>query len=144
MSESTTIKEEAPLVVEELPEDATWSDFARLVIQRQRVEEGIADLDAGIIWSSDGIRSEASSAFQGECRGVELGAPAPLGRLMNRYRRLPVLNGKPVDVIEVIVTGSHGEVVLLRGCRDPDVVFRNWPTFFAKKVLDFSVMLSGR
>ena len=58
MSESTSIKEEARLLVKELPEDATWSDFARLVIQRQRVEEGIADLDAGIISSSDGIRSK--------------------------------------------------------------------------------------
>ena len=58
MSESTPIKEEAWLLVEELPEDATWSDFARLVIERQRVEEGIADLDAGIIRSSDGIRSK--------------------------------------------------------------------------------------
>jgi hypothetical protein len=40
MSESTPIKEEARLLVEELPEDTMWSDFARLVIQRQRVEEG--------------------------------------------------------------------------------------------------------
>jgi len=70
-------------------------------------------------------------------------SPAPLGRLMNRYRGLPVLNGKPVDVIEVSVAGSHGEAVLLRGCRDPDVVFGNWPTFVAKKIFDFSVMLSG-
>jgi hypothetical protein len=58
MSESTPIKEEARRLVEELPEDATWSDFARLVIERQRVEEGIADLDAGITWSSDEIRSK--------------------------------------------------------------------------------------
>ena len=31
-------------LVDELPEYATWTDFARLVIERQRVEEGIADL----------------------------------------------------------------------------------------------------
>ncbi len=43
-------------LVDELPEDATWADFARLVIERQRVEEGIADLDAGITWTSDEIR----------------------------------------------------------------------------------------
>ena len=58
MSNTTPIKEEARRLVEELPEDATWSDFARLVIERQRVEEGIADLDAGIIWSSDEIRNK--------------------------------------------------------------------------------------
>jgi hypothetical protein len=58
MSESTPIKEEARRLVEELPEDATWSDFARLVLERQRVEEGIADLDAGITWTSDEIRNK--------------------------------------------------------------------------------------
>jgi hypothetical protein len=58
MSKSTPIKEEARLLVEELPEDATWSDFARLVIERQRVKEGIADLGAGIRWSCDEIRSK--------------------------------------------------------------------------------------
>lgn len=35
-----------------------WSDFARLVIARQRVEEGIADLDAGITWNGDEIRDK--------------------------------------------------------------------------------------
>jgi hypothetical protein len=45
-------------VLSELPESATWWDFARVVIERQRVEEGIADLDAGITWSSDKIRNK--------------------------------------------------------------------------------------
>ena len=58
MSNTTPIKEEARRLVEELSENATWSDFARLVVERQRVEEGIADLDAGITWSSDEIRSK--------------------------------------------------------------------------------------
>jgi len=58
MSETTPIKEEARRLVDELPENATWSDFARLVIERQRIEEGIADLDAGISWSSDEIREK--------------------------------------------------------------------------------------
>ena len=48
MPNTTPIKEEARRLVEELPEDATWSDFVRLVVEWQRVEEGIADLDAGI------------------------------------------------------------------------------------------------
>jgi hypothetical protein len=29
-----------------------------LVVERQRVEEGIADLDAGITWTSDQIREK--------------------------------------------------------------------------------------
>ena len=58
MSETTPIKEEARRLVDELPENATWSDFARLVIERQRIEEGTADLDAGISWNSDEIREK--------------------------------------------------------------------------------------
>jgi hypothetical protein len=58
MPETTRIKEEARRLVDELPENATWSDFARLVIERQRIEEGIADLDAGITWTSDQIRDK--------------------------------------------------------------------------------------
>jgi hypothetical protein len=58
MPNTTSIKEQARRLVEELPEDATWSDLARLVIERQRVEEGIADLDAGMTWTSDEIRNK--------------------------------------------------------------------------------------
>ena len=58
MPNTTPIKEEARRLVEELPEDATWSDFVRLVVEWQRVEEGIADLDAGITWTSDEIRNK--------------------------------------------------------------------------------------
>ena len=58
MPETTPIKEEARRLVDELPVDATWSDFARLVVERQRVEERIADLDAGITWTSDDIRDK--------------------------------------------------------------------------------------
>ena len=60
MSEVTPIKEEARRLVDELPVSATWTDFARLVIERQRVKDGIADLDAGITWSSDEIREKLS------------------------------------------------------------------------------------
>jgi len=58
MPETTHVKEEARRLVDELPENATWADFARLVIERQRVEEGIADLDAGITWTSDEVRDK--------------------------------------------------------------------------------------
>jgi hypothetical protein len=58
MAETTPIKEEAQRLVDTLPEDATWGDLARLVLERQRVEEGLADLDAGITWTSDEIRDK--------------------------------------------------------------------------------------
>lgn len=58
MADTTPFKEEARRLVDELPEDATWSDFARSVVERQRVEEGIADLDAGITRTSDEIRNK--------------------------------------------------------------------------------------
>lgn len=58
MPETTDIKQEAQRLVDSLPENATWGDFARLVLERQRVEEGIADLDAGISWTSNEIREK--------------------------------------------------------------------------------------
>jgi hypothetical protein len=58
MPETTHIKEEAQRLVDSLPDDATWGDLARIVLERQRVEEGIADLDAGITWTSDQIREK--------------------------------------------------------------------------------------
>ncbi len=60
MPDAIPVKEEARRLVEELPENATWSDFVRLVVERQHVEEGIADLDAGITWTSDEIRNKLS------------------------------------------------------------------------------------
>ena len=58
MAETTHVKEEARRIVESLPEDATWADVARLVSERQRIEEGISDLDEGRVWSSDQIRDK--------------------------------------------------------------------------------------
>ena len=58
MAESIAIKDQAHRLVDELPDDATWTDFARLVVERQRIEEGIADLDAGVVWTSDEIRDK--------------------------------------------------------------------------------------
>ncbi|MBI3939712.1 MAG: hypothetical protein HY315_02655 [Acidobacteria bacterium] len=60
MPETRHIKEQARRLVDELPEDTTWADLARLVIERQRVEEGIADLDTGITWTSNEIRDKLS------------------------------------------------------------------------------------
>jgi hypothetical protein len=57
MPNTTSVKEEARRLVERLP-DAAWSDFACFVIERQRVEEGSADLDASITGTGDEIRNK--------------------------------------------------------------------------------------
>ena len=58
MTENTAIKDQAHRLIDELPDEATWADFARSVVERQRIEEGIADLDAGVVWISDEIRDK--------------------------------------------------------------------------------------
>ena len=58
MQESDHIKEEARRLIDALPDDATWADFTRMVFERQMVEEGIADLEAGRTWTSDQIREK--------------------------------------------------------------------------------------
>ena len=63
MENAMHVQEEARRLVDGLPEDVSWKDL-QLVIQRQRVEEGIADLDAGITWTSDEIQK--SLGFRNE------------------------------------------------------------------------------
>ena len=58
MSEVIQVKEEAKKLVETLPENATWEDVTRLIVERQRVEEGISDLESGNKWTSEEIRSK--------------------------------------------------------------------------------------
>jgi len=58
MQESTHIKEEALKLIESLPDDTTWEDLTRLMLERQMIEEGIADLEAGRVWTSDEIREK--------------------------------------------------------------------------------------
>ena len=58
MQETTHIKEEALRLIESLPDDATWEDLTRLMLERQLIEEGIADIEAGRVWTSDEIREK--------------------------------------------------------------------------------------
>ena len=58
MQETTHIKEEALRLIESLPDDATWEDLTRLMLERQLIEEGIADIEAGRVWTSDQIREK--------------------------------------------------------------------------------------
>lgn len=58
MQEANHIKEEAVKLIESSPDNATWEDLTRLMLERQMMEEGIADLDAGRFWTSDQIREK--------------------------------------------------------------------------------------
>jgi hypothetical protein len=58
MQETTHIKEEALKLIESLPDDATWEDLTRLMLEQQMIEEGITDLEEGRVWTSDQIREK--------------------------------------------------------------------------------------
>jgi predicted transcriptional regulator len=58
MQQANQIKEEAVKLIESSPDNATWEDLTRLMLERQMIEEGIADLDAGRVWTSDQIREK--------------------------------------------------------------------------------------
>jgi len=58
MQEPTHIKEEALRLIESMPDDATREDLTRLMLEQQLIEEGIADIEAGRVWTSDQIREK--------------------------------------------------------------------------------------
>jgi predicted transcriptional regulator len=58
MQETTQIKDEAVKLIQSLPDDATWEDLTRLMLERQMIDEGILDMEAGRVWSSDEIREK--------------------------------------------------------------------------------------
>lgn len=47
MDESRNIKPDARLLVDGLPDSATWDDLAYEIYVRQAIERGLADSDAG-------------------------------------------------------------------------------------------------
>jgi len=47
MPETSTIKEEARRLVEQLPDDATWEDLMYEIYVRQSIEEGLRDCREG-------------------------------------------------------------------------------------------------
>ena len=44
---NSTVKEEACMLVEQLPEDATWDDVFYLIYVRQSIEAGLEDCRQG-------------------------------------------------------------------------------------------------
>lgn len=86
MQDAHHVKEEARRLIEELPEGATWSDLARLVIERQRVEEGLVDIDAGIKWTSDEIRDHLGIPKRMSFGQTERSIPSPTPQSSFRCR----------------------------------------------------------
>lgn len=55
---TTTLKQEAKRLVDELPEDATWEDLMYRIYVRQAIEAGLADSAAGRTMDVDDVRRE--------------------------------------------------------------------------------------
>jgi predicted transcriptional regulator len=47
MSASSTIREEAHRLVDQLPDDASWEDLIDRIYLRQAIEAGLEDAEAG-------------------------------------------------------------------------------------------------
>ena len=53
MSEPRNIKPDARLLIESLPDSATWDDLAYEVYVRQSIEAGLRDSESGRVLSHD-------------------------------------------------------------------------------------------
>jgi predicted transcriptional regulator len=56
MSNSSTIKNEAHRIVDDLPEDASWEDLIYRIYVRQSIEAGLADVNAGRVETVEEVR----------------------------------------------------------------------------------------
>jgi hypothetical protein len=54
--ETTSIKEEARRLVDQLPDDSTWDDLMHEIYVRQSIEKGLADSKAGRTTSVEEVR----------------------------------------------------------------------------------------
>ncbi len=57
-NELMSIKEQARVLVESLPEDSTWEDLMYEIYVRESVERGLEDLRAGRVKTSDEVRAK--------------------------------------------------------------------------------------
>ena len=54
----SSVKEAAQAVVERLRDDATWDDLMYELYVKQKIEQGIADVEAQRVVSHDRVRAE--------------------------------------------------------------------------------------
>jgi predicted transcriptional regulator len=53
-----SVKEQARILVESLPEDSTWEDLMYEIYVRESVERGLEDVRAGRVKTSDEVRAK--------------------------------------------------------------------------------------
>jgi len=53
---ATGIKDEARRLLEALPEDSDWDDLVDAILDRLKIEQGLADADAGRVVSNEEVR----------------------------------------------------------------------------------------
>jgi hypothetical protein len=58
MDPTNQVKEEARKLVELLPEDASWDEFARRVFERRMIERSRADFAQGRYLTTDEVREK--------------------------------------------------------------------------------------
>jgi hypothetical protein len=56
--ETSSIKEEARRLVDQLPVDSTWDDLMHEIYMRQSIEKGLADSEAGRTTRVEEIRAK--------------------------------------------------------------------------------------
>jgi hypothetical protein len=56
--ESTSIKDEARRLVDQLPEEFTWDDLMHEIYVRQAIERGLADSQSGRTTSVEKVREK--------------------------------------------------------------------------------------
>lgn len=53
-----SVKEAARAIVENLPDQATWDDLMYELYVKQKIEQGLADIDTGQTFTHEQIKSE--------------------------------------------------------------------------------------
>ena len=56
MAGTSTIKDEARRIVDDLPENASWEDLVYRIYVRQSIETGLKDCDAGRVETVGDVR----------------------------------------------------------------------------------------
>lgn len=55
---ATNVRAEALLLIEKLPENASWEDLKQLISDREAIESGIRDVEAGRVVTIEAARNE--------------------------------------------------------------------------------------
>lgn len=56
--ETTSVKEEAKRLIDQLPENSTWDDLMHEIYVRQSIEKGLADSQSGRTTSVEDVREK--------------------------------------------------------------------------------------